>query len=138
MNETIKAALTQAYNLSQAKLYAGDVGHLQYWINRLNQHFYRDIDTGKPVERNPAELIALIHSELSEMLEGVRKDVKDTHLKHRRMEEVEAADVLIRLLDYCAYRHLDLEGAVKEKLTYNTTRHDHTNEARRAVNGKKF
>jgi hypothetical protein len=33
---------------------------------------------------------------------------------------------------------LDIAGAVKEKLAYNATRQDHTNEARRAAHGKKF
>lgn len=107
-------------------------------IHELNAHFYADIHSGLPVERNPGELIALIHSEASEMLEGVRKDCADTHLPHRRMEEVEAADILIRLLDYCGYRKLDIAGAVREKLAYNAYRSDHTPEARRAEHGKKF
>lgn len=33
---------------------------------------------------------------------------------------------------------LDLEGAIVEKLDYNLTRKDHTLEARKAANGKKF
>lgn len=124
--------------LKNAQALAGGLKYLAQDINELNARFYRDLDTGQHIERNPGELIALIHSELSEMLEGVRKNIPDTHLVHRRMEEVEAADVLIRLMDYCAYRKLDISGAVREKLEYNTKRHDHTNEARRAANGKKF
>lgn len=107
-------------------------------IHRLNEPFYRDINTGQRIERNPGEMIALIHSELSEMLEGVRKNTMDDHLPGRKTEEVEAADVLIRLMDYCAYRGLDVVGAVQEKLSYNAYRIDHTHEARRGENGKKF
>lgn len=108
-------------------------------IHRLNQHFYCDIHTGLPMTGvNPAEKIALMHSELSEMLEGVRKGLKDDHLPHRSAEEVEAADLLIRLLDYIGWRGLDLQGAMREKLKYNVQREDHTNEARRADGGKKF
>lgn len=107
-------------------------------VNRLAQHFYRDINTGKPIERNPGELIALMHSELSEMLEGVRKNTQDSHLPHRRAEEVELADLFIRALDYAAYRKLDISAAIREKLQYNASRKDHTDEARRAVHGKKF
>lgn len=106
--------------------------------HELNQHFYRDIHTNEPIQRNVGELIALIHSEVSEMLEGARKGLPDDHLPHRRMEEVEAADILIRLMDYCGYRKLDIAGAVREKMAYNRTRQDHTPEARRAEGGKKF
>lgn len=128
----------KSFVLADAHSMAGCLTYLARDINELNAHFYRDINTGAVLERNPGELIALIHSEVSEMLEGVRKNMMDDHLPTRRMEEVEAADVLIRLLDYCAYRKLDIAGAVREKLAYNATRHDHTDEARRAEHGKKF
>ncbi len=107
-------------------------------IHAANAHFYRNLATDTPIQRNPGEMLALIHSEVSEMLEGVRKGKMDDHLPHRRTEEVEAADVLIRLLDYCAYRKLDIGGATVEKLAYNRTRKDHTREARMAPGGKSF
>lgn len=107
-------------------------------IHRDNARFYQDINTGAPIDRNPGEMLCLIHSEVSEMLEGVRKGKMDDHLPDRTAEEVEAADVLIRLLDYCCFRRLDLGGAVLAKLAYNATRADHSLEARRAPGGKKF
>lgn len=124
--------------LERAQADAVNLGWLAWRVHQLNQHFYHDIATGARVERNLAELQMLMVSEISEMMEGVRKDLPDTHLPHRKMEEVEAADLLIRLLDYCGYRGLDIAGAVHEKLAYNVTRQDHTNEARRAAHGKKF
>lgn len=124
--------------LEGARRASGSLNDLVDHVHTLNARFYRDIHTGKRVERNAAELLALIHSEVSEMLEGVRKNTMDDHLPERRSEEVEAADVLIRLLDYCGYRNLDLAGAFRDKLQYNQTRHDHTDEARREANGKKF
>jgi NTP pyrophosphatase (non-canonical NTP hydrolase) len=66
--------------------------------------------------------IALIHSELSEMVEGVRKDSMDDKLPHRKMEEVELADTLIRIEDYAGAYDLDLGGARDEKEAYNFTR----------------
>ena len=82
--------------------------------------------------------IALIHSETSEMLEGLRKGKQDDHLRHRKAEEVEAADILIRLFDYAGRRELDLLGAVIEKMAYNAQRADHKAEHRAADGGKKF
>jgi hypothetical protein len=66
--------------------------------------------------------IALIHSELSEMVEGIRKDAQDDKLPHRKMEEVELADTLIRMEDYAGTYGLDLGGARDEKEAYNSGR----------------
>lgn len=80
--------------------------------------------------------IALAHSELSEALEGNRKGLRDDHLPHRDMEEVEYADTIIRILDICGHKGYDIGGAVMEKLAYNATRADHKREARSAPGGK--
>lgn len=88
--------------------------------------------------RNDGEMIALMHSELSEGLEGVRKNLMDDHLPHRKMVEVEMADTVIRIMDYCAGRGLDLGGAMAEKLRYNQARQDHKREVRALNDGKKF
>lgn len=106
-------------------------------IHKLNHKWWHD-QRGLPIVRNRAELICLIHSELSEAMEGERKDLMDDKLPHRKMAEVEMADALIRILDYCAGFGYDIEEAVMEKLSYNVTRIDHTHEARAAVGGKSF
>jgi NTP pyrophosphatase (non-canonical NTP hydrolase) len=89
-------------------------------------------------ERNKGELIALMHSELSEALEALRKDRMDDHLPYRKGEEVELADAIIRILDYAGAFGLDLDGAVKEKLAYNKQRADHKLENRQKDGGKAF
>lgn len=77
---------------------------------------------------NHGEKIALMHSELSEALEGLRKDLMDDHLPHRKMVECEMADTIIRIMNYCTHTGLDVASAVIEKNAYNRTRgHKHGN-----------
>lgn len=81
--------------------------------------------------------IALAHSELSEALEGARKDLMDDHLPHRKMLEVELADAVIRILDLGGALGLDIGAAMADKLAYNRTRPDHKLENRAKPGGKK-
>ncbi len=120
---------------------------LFYSLNDLSDLFHEEnieagwwkLDAdGALIPRNKGELLALIHSEISECLEGVRKDQMDDKLPHRKMEEVELADALIRIFDYAGAHKLDLGGAVKEKRAYNKTRADHKPENRAKEGGKKF
>ena len=80
----------------------------------------------------------LIVSEVAESMEGARKGLMDDHLPHRTMEEVELADALIRIFDYCGGFGFDLQGAFDEKMAYNKTRKDHSLAHRKAEGGKKF
>ena len=85
-----------------------------------------------------AEKLALIHSEVSEAMEGARKNLMDDKLPHRKMIEVELADAVIRILDLGGALQLDLAGAIQEKLAYNAVREDHKVENRKAEGGKSY
>lgn len=80
--------------------------------------------------------LCLAHSEISEALEGHRKNLMDDHLPHRKMLEVEIADAIIRLLDIAGYYSFDIGTAIAEKLEYNSHRVDHQREARQQPDGK--
>lgn len=107
-------------------------------VHLANEKWWQDPHTGQPIKRNKGELLALIHSEISEALEGERKNLMDDRLPHRKMAEVELADALIRILDYSAGFGYDIQGAYEEKMAYNATREDHKHEARVIAGGKQF
>lgn len=72
--------------------------------------------------RNKGEMIALMHSELSEMLEAVRKPGQDTHCPNYSAEAVELADLLIRAFDYAGGWGLPLAAALLAKFEFNASR----------------
>ena len=88
--------------------------------------------------KNVGELLCLVHSEISEAMEGHRKLLADDKLTNRSMLEVELADAVIRIFDMSGGLGLDVAGAIAEKLAFNSTRIDHRLDSRRAVGGKKF
>lgn len=114
-------------------------------LNEICQICHKaSLDAGwwpKEVIENPMvvpQKIALIHSEISEALEGDRKGLMDDKIPYRRAIEVELADAVIRIADLAGFLKLDLEGAVSDKMVYNRKREDHKKEAREAEGGKKY
>lgn len=99
--------------------------------------WYKNPETGENIERNFGEVVALMHSELSEALEADRKGLMDDKLPHRDGREVEFADCIIRILDTAEVLGLDIAGAMIEKNRYNQERADHKLENRQA-GGKKY
>lgn len=106
--------------------------------HEANINWWRDIHTGELKERNVGELLMLAVSELSEAMEGHRKDLMDDKLLHRKMFAVELADCLVRIFDMASVYAPDLGEAFVEKMEYNAHRADHKIENRKLAGGKKY
>ncbi len=115
----------------QEQVYAGNV-KAGWWTNLATGELKAKGDITEILAK-----LALVHSEVSETVEGVRKGLMDDKLPHRKMAEVELADAVIRILDLCGHENYDLAGAIQEKLVYNKTREDHTLAHRLSDGGKK-
>lgn len=72
------------------------------------------------------QTLQLVNTEIAEATEGARKDLMDDHLPHRKMEEVELADALIRMLDLggrCGWAVLS--DATQPHFEYESVGHAH-------------
>lgn len=130
MESTNPTAEVELFTPVQALAYGiNDAQERVYAVNAANGWFEDD--------RTVGDDIALLHSEVSEMLEAYRDGGlgdQTRELKHPEPGQLakpegfgaEAADVLIRLLDTCKRRGINLPAEFERKLAYNMTRgHKH-------------
>ncbi|KKK82572.1 hypothetical protein LCGC14_2802050 [marine sediment metagenome] len=82
---------------------------------------------------NDGETVALMHSELSEVLEAIRTDGyrrRSDHVPEISAVAEEYADLIIRVLGACAAHGIDIGTAIEAKMAFN--------EGRPYRHGKKF
>lgn len=104
--------------------------------------WWTDLETGGRKDRNVGEMLALVHSEISEALEAYRKSSNDAHLPQYPGVIVELVDALIRIVDLLGALHsaggVSPGDVMVAKLSYNQQRADHKVENRVKNDGKKF
>lgn len=89
-------------------------------------------------DRNIGEMLMLVTSELSEAMEGHRKNLQDDKLPQYKMFDVEIVDAFIRLFDIAGHLVPNLSEIFHAKMMYNSKREDHKIESRLSENGKKY
>lgn len=93
----------------------------------VQEAYQNAVDKGWHEEpRTFGELIALMHSELSEALEDHRNGHGFNEIYYEGDKPcgipTELADTVIRIFDTCGSLGIDLEAAIREKMAFNATR----------------
>lgn len=73
-------------------------------------------------ETDPFVQICLIHSELGEATDALRKNKVDDHIPKFFGVEAELADAVIRIMNMAAAKNLRVAEAIVAKMEYNRTR----------------
>lgn len=90
----------------------------------VNHGFWANI-----TENSVGTKIALMHSELSELLEAYRHGDNYSKIIDATQVEEEIADLVIRIMDFSRYHNLNIPKAINLKMQYNKSRQYKHNKA---------
>lgn len=135
ISKTIARDIIRGINALEDTIHGIAVDH-GWWekdpiLEKAIQHLRADPETTATADaleekygkRNTAEAIALIHSELSEALEGDRHgNPPSEHIPEFSALEEELADVVIRALDFGKGTNLRVAEAIVAKVAFNESR----------------
>lgn len=105
----------------------------------VDHGFWEGETSTEPSDRNPFEVMALVHEEVSEVIREIRKGFATddlyfeckhgTGLSHQYLPgskpggiPAELADIILRVLDACGAWNVDIEKAMALKMEYNMNR----------------
>lgn len=113
---------------------------VQFHAHRLSKEagWWDNVETDDQLASIIPTKLCLIHSEISEAMEGHRKGLPDDHLPQHSMFAVELADAVIRIGDLAGRCGIDLGPIIAEKMAYNSVRPDHKREVRAQAGGKTY
>ncbi len=100
--------------------------------------WWDDVTTSVELSKVVPTKLCLIHSEISEAMEGHRKGKQDDHLPDYPMFAVELADAVIRIADLAGAHNFPLGEIIARKMEYNAKRADHKRENRQQPGGKAY
>ena len=107
-------------------------------VAKANNKWWTSLTTGEQLKRNIGEMLMLCVSELSEAMEGDRKNLMDDKLPQYKMFDVEIVDTFIRLFDIVGHLIPNFGEIFEAKMAFNADREDHKHEARLKDGGKKY
>lgn len=119
---------------------ASGFGAVQYHAHRLSAEagWWDKVETPDDLAAVIPTKLCLIHSEISEAMEGHRKSLPDDHLPQYPMFAVELADAVIRIGYLAGKCGIDLGPIIADKMAYNAIRPDHKRDVRSQAGGKTY
>ena len=139
MNDLLRDELTEAVDLLVHECHTASLGAGWWYDLKIDIDLRRQACEGTRLGKAlVAEKLCLIHSEISEAMEGHRKGLQDEKLPEFPAITVELADACIRIFDLAGALCLDLGPALAAKMAYNATREDHKLENRGKPGGKAY